>query len=146
MNFVMKAALGGEWSTGLEVDLTALQWRGLSRLFSCRSSYITPPFLNRAQTAPLVPTTSPDTVHFCLCHQSATCANVGTAPGQRWPQQQQQLHQLQQQLHQQELHQLQLQQQQQLHQTSSCTNVYLQLENHFLSWDICPLKPLCIIL
>lgn len=31
MNFVMKAALGGEWPTGLEVDLTALQCKGLEK-------------------------------------------------------------------------------------------------------------------
>lgn len=41
MNFVMKAALGGEWPTGLEVGLIALQCKGLKRLCSCRSSSVT---------------------------------------------------------------------------------------------------------
>lgn len=64
MNFVMKAALGGEWSTGLEVDLTALQWKGLrggrkKGLSGCRSSCVAVEALSSpswAQTEALLPT------------------------------------------------------------------------------------------
>lgn len=40
MNFVMKAAMGGEWSAGLEVDLTALQCKGFKGLFSSSSAVL----------------------------------------------------------------------------------------------------------